>query len=188
MIGQQVAADHRLRRRYIELCRTPSDIYEHLPTFVGLVRDRGVEHVIELGTRTGVSTIAWLYGLEGRGRLTSVDIDPKPDIGDWAHWTFHQANDLDPALLAQLDPADIVFIDTSHHYRQTLAELNVYRHLVKPGGLMLLHDTELPVPQGAPRTDPRFPVRRAVEEFCAAEEFKFSIDPRCWGLATIEVP
>jgi len=178
-----------LADRYEQLCATPSDIYMHLPTFVRVVEELNAEHVIELGTRTGVSTIAWLYGLEKTGgRLTSVDIDPAPNIGDWPHWTFHQADDLDPRLLADLEPADIVFIDTSHHYRQTLAELHVYRHLVKPGGRILLHDTELPFPEGAPVADPRFPVRKAIERFCADEGLVWSNDPKCWGLGMIEVP
>jgi len=171
-----------LADRYEQLCATPSDIYMHLPTFVRLVEELDAQHVIELGTRTGVSTVAWLYGLEKTGgRLTSVDIDPKPNIEDWPHWTFHQADDLDPRLLTELDPADIVFIDTSHHYRQTLAELHVYRHLVRPGGRIVLHDTELPFPEGAPVGDPRFPVRKAIEQFCADEGLEFTVDPNTSG-------
>lgn len=66
-----------LADEYARLCQTPSDIYLHLGTFVGLVEHLDATHVIELGTRSGVSTIAWLYALEGRGRLTSVDFDPR---------------------------------------------------------------------------------------------------------------
>jgi cephalosporin hydroxylase len=80
-----------------------------------------------------------------------------------------------------------VFIDTSHHYRHTLDELRAYQHLVKSGGLILLHDTELEQPEGAPADDGPFPVKRAVEEFTAETGFAWTNDPRCWGLATIEV-
>ena len=169
---------------YDRVCRTPSDIYEHLPRFVELAKD--AEHVIELGTRTGVSTIAWLYGLEGHGRLTSVDIDAKPDIGEYDHWTFIQGSDLDPAVINQLEPADVVFIDTSHLYEHTLAELNIYRYLVKPGGRIVCHDTMLERPEGAP-VKPRFPVMVAVNEFATAEGLKWTNDAKCWGLAEIEV-
>jgi predicted O-methyltransferase YrrM len=176
-----------LADRYERVASTPSDIVEHLPRFVDLVRERNATHVIELGTRTGVSTIAWLHALGSTGgRLTSVDIDARPDIGDWLHWTFHQADDLDPALLRLLEPADIVFLDTSHLYDQTVAELHVYRHLVKPGGLIVCHDTELERPEGAPLR-PRFPVKTAITEFCADEGFEWSNNPACWGLAEIEV-
>ena len=43
---------------YAEQCNTPSDIYLHLPRFVAMVEELDAQHVIELGTRTGVSTIA----------------------------------------------------------------------------------------------------------------------------------
>lgn len=178
----------KLALEYRRLCSTPSDIYEHLPRLVELVEQADAQHVIELGTRTGVSTVAFLYALERTGgRLTSVDIEPPPEIGEWPHWTFRQGDDLDPDLLASLDPADLVFLDTSHHFAQTLAELNVYRWLVKPGGLIVCHDTELPRPEGAPQSDPLFPVKRAIEAFCEAEGYQWTNDPRCWGRAEITI-
>jgi predicted O-methyltransferase YrrM len=178
-----------LTDEYERLCKTPSDIYEHLPTFVRLCAGHDAQHVIELGTRTGVSTVAWLHGLAATGgRLTSVDIDARPPIGHHDHWTFVQGDDMDPAVFAALEPADLLFLDTSHHYAHTLRELNLYRHLVKPGGLLLCHDTMLERPEGSPRSDPPFPVRRAIEEFCEAEGLSWTNEPRCWGLATIEVP
>lgn len=177
----------RLEEEYRRRCVTPSDIFEHLPRFVDLVVERDAQHVIELGTRTGVSTIAWLYGLEQTGgRLTSVDIDAKPPIGNWDHWTFIQGNDCSREVLGQLDDADIVFLDTSHLYEPTLVELRVYQHLVKRPGLIVCHDTMLERPEGAPAR-PRFPVRTAIEEFCADEGFKWSNNPACWGLGEIEV-
>jgi len=176
-----------LADRYQQVCRTPSDIYEHLPRFVALVDELDAEHVIELGTRTGVSTVAWLHALDGRGRLTSVDIDSRPDIGDYEHWTFIQGDDLDSDVVTRLDPADVVFIDTSHLYEHTIRELNVYRHLVKPGGRIICHDTMLERPEGAPAR-PRFPVMVAVNEFCAAENLRWTNDAKCWGLAEIHIP
>jgi predicted O-methyltransferase YrrM len=172
---------------YAEQCATPSDIYEHLPVFVDLVRTMDAKHVIELGTRTGVSTYAWLYALEQTGgRLTSVDIDAKPPIGDYDHWTFIQGDDLDPAVYAQLEPADIVFVDTSHLYDQTVHELNLYRWLVKPGGVMVLHDTELPQPEGAPPR-PQYPVKTAIVEFCEANGYEWTNRTNCWGLGVIQL-
>jgi cephalosporin hydroxylase len=177
-----------LKDEYDRLCATPSDIYLHLPRFVDLVTETGAQHVIELGTRTGVSTIAWLYGLEQTGgRLTSIDIDEKPAIADHPSWTFIQGDDLDPDIVMGLDPADIVFIDTSHLYEQTIAELRMYRWLVKPGGFLVLHDTELPVPETAPAGHPLFPVRKALTEFCADEGYEFVNIPECWGLGIVRM-
>ena len=176
-----------LESEYRRLCAEPSDIHEHLPTFVELVETLDAQHVIELGTRTGVSTIAWLYALSRTGgRLTSIDIDERPDIGDHDRWTFIQGDDCDPAITSTLDPADIVFVDTSHLYDHTVRELNIYRWLVKPGGLIVCHDTELPLPIGAPPR-PLYPVKVAITEFVEANGYDWLNDPRCWGLGIIRL-
>ena len=174
-------------KQYAELCLTPSDIVDHLPRFVAMVLDTNAQHVIELGTRTGVSTVAWLHGLEQTGgHLTSVDIDPAPAIGEHAQWTFIQGDDCDPAVFGTLRPADIVFIDTSHLYDHTLKELHLYRWLVKPGGFLVLHDTMLEHPIGAPMK-PRFPVRTAIEEFCETQKVEWVEHRDSWGLGVISL-
>jgi predicted O-methyltransferase YrrM len=172
---------------YHQLCLQPSDIYLHLPRMVALVEETNAQHVIELGTRTGVSTIAWLYALEKTGgRLTSIDIDLRPPIGVHDHWTFIQGDDCDPAIVSALQPADIVFIDTSHLYDHTVRELNLYRWLVKPGGVICLHDTELPIPEGAPPR-PLYPVKTAVTEFVAENGYDWINIPECWGFGIVKV-
>jgi cephalosporin hydroxylase len=176
-----------LAKEYANRLLQPSDIQGHLHRFVDMVDELQARHVIELGTRTGVSTVAWLYALEHTGgRLTSVDLDPQPDIGDWPHWTFIQGDDLDPRIASSLDQADIVFIDTSHLYEHTVAELHVYQHLVRPGGRIVCHDTQLAHPEGAPAF-PRFPVRKAVLEFCDEQNLMLDEYEDSWGLAVIHV-
>ena len=153
-----------------------------------MVNELDAQHVIELGTRTGVSTLAWLYALEQTGgRLTSIDIDTKPDIGDYPHWTFIQSDDLAPEVVSSLAEADIVFIDTSHLFAQTLQELHTYRWLVRSGGLLVLHDTELAVPETATQGEPRFPVRKAIAAFLNETGFDHINYPDCWGLSVVEV-
>lgn len=172
-----------LADRYAELCATPSDIYLHLPRLVDLATTVDAHHVIELGSRTGVSTVAWLYALESTGgHLTTVDLDPAPEIGTWGHWRHVQGNDQDPEVLDQLEPADIVFIDSSHHYGETVHELNLYRWLVRPGGIMCGHDSELAWPEGAPRADGPYPVKRAVKEFAEDNGYPTFFFEDCWGL------
>jgi predicted O-methyltransferase YrrM len=62
-----------LAESYAQLCQTPSDINEHLPRLAWMAENLDVKHIIELGARTGVSTTAWLYGLQGKpGRLTPL--------------------------------------------------------------------------------------------------------------------
>lgn len=177
-----------LTAAYRDACATPSDIYEHLPVFVELVTSMDARTVIELGTRGGVSTIAWLYALtQTDGHLWSVDIAPPPAFTH-ERWTFLQGDDLSVSIVEQLPAqADIVFIDTSHAYEDTLAELNVYRWKVRAGGKIVLHDTELRRPLGL-RGQPDFPVRTAVTEFCADEGLAWSNRPNCFGLGIIDIP
>lgn len=160
-----------------------SDIWFHLPYFKALVEELDATHVIELGVRSGISTIAFLHALEGRGTLTSVDVSPHPGWS-WPHWEFIQGSDLD--VVGQMRPADIVFIDTSHLYDHTHAELAAYLPLVKRGGRILCHDTQLEHPAGEPLNRP-YPVRSAVSEFCAQHHLVWSEVKDCWGLATIHV-
>lgn len=176
------------RAKYHQARDTPSDINEHLRVFVKLCLELEAKQVIELGTRGGVSTIAWLYAMEQTGgHVWSVDIAPAPEL-EHGQWTFVQGNDLEPATLAQLpDRADIVFIDTSHDYGQTLAELNVYLTKVRPGGRMLLHDTAVRRIVTL-KAQPPFPVRRAVDDFCAGEGLSVEYLPNNNGLAIVTIP
>lgn len=172
-----------LAQEYERLCVTPSDIWKHLPRFVDLVELLDAKHVIELGSRSGVSTVAWLYALLGTdGHLTSVDLDVAPEIGTYSHWEHIQGDDTDSELLTALEPADIIFIDTSHHYAHTVQELNLYRWLVKPGGILCGHDSELAWPEGAPRADGPYPVKRAVKEFAADNGYPVMFYPDNNGL------
>ena len=173
---------------YREACDTPSDIYQHLPTFVQLCEELQAKTVIELGTRGGVSTIAWLYGLElTDGHLYSVDIDPAPEF-EHERWTFVRGDDVDPVIVSGLPDAEIVFIDTSHAYRHTMQELNIYKWKVKPGGRIVLHDTELARPEGWTRDQPQYPVKQAIVDFCFDNDYPWTNYRNCFGLGVIEIP
>lgn len=177
-----------IRDEYEQRCATPSDINDHLPRLFAEA-SIGDAQIIELGVRSGNSTAAFLAAVEEHGGYVwSVDIHPAhlPWTGH-PQWEFIKGDDL--WLADELpDGVDIVFIDTSHHYQQTCAELFAYVRKVKPGGVVLLHDTELENPDGRPTTDPPFPVRVAVEEFC--EEFGLTPEfvPGCFGLGVIWIP
>lgn len=174
-----------LEQHYHDTLARSSDIQGHLEMFVSLVAELDATKVIELGTRGGVSTVAWLYALQGRGHLWSVDLDPAPF--DYPDWTFIEGDDCSDAVLAQMPAeADIVFIDTSHAYDHTLKELEKYTPLVRPGGRVLLHDTELLYPEGIGPSIP-FPVKRAIETFCGRHGLQWTNYEHCNGLGIVEV-
>lgn len=192
-----------LRERYLRLCEEPSDINEHLSTFVHAAISMEAATVIELGVRYGLSTIAWLYGLNATaGHLWSVDcswpvvapnayenlLDPQGPLGVCENWTFILGYDTWSATLDALpDQCDILFIDTNHVYEETLVELALYYPRVKSGGRIYLHDTAIETTGNATTPQPPYPVRTAVEEFCAKHKLKFTNQTNCSGLGLIEV-
>jgi predicted O-methyltransferase YrrM len=178
-----------LADEYAQRCRTQSDIYEHLPTLfdtvLGLPHERSQPVVLELGVRTGNSTAAFLHALQVRkaGMLYSVDLD-MPDVpGEWfdnPQWTFIRSDSTARDLIDFTGPKhiDVLFIDTSHTLVQTYAELHEWWAHMRPGGTILLHDTETAGCE----------VKEAMLDFCAGRRLEWSNDQRCYGLGTIRVP
>lgn len=123
-----------------------NDIYAHLPTLYRTVVDRQYGRILELGTRTGESTLALLMAAQAtKGNVTSVDIQPVPvawarieEAGLLGLWEFIHSDDL---LLEWNDHIDLLFIDTTHQYEHTLRELAKYEPFVVEGGAIALHDT-----------------------------------------------
>ncbi len=175
-------------REYLRRCEEWSDIVDHLPR----LHDEasiGDAVVIELGVRSGNSTAAFLAAIETNGGfLHSVDIRPcQLPWGTHPQWSFTVGDDL--VLADDLpDDVDIVFIDTSHHYLQTLAELELFAPKVKPGGVVLLHDTELEHPDGAPASDPPYPVAAALRQYAADTGATVEWVTGCNGLGVIHIP
>jgi len=130
----------------LELYMThPTDIHEHIQTLHLLTIELNLKNILELGTRTGESTIALLLAAkEINGKVTSIDIDSCQEAKEKvekldlkSHWNFIQTDDLE---MEWDDQIDHLFIDTSHTYDQTLAELEKFEPLVRKGGLISLHD------------------------------------------------
>lgn len=169
-----------------------SDIYAHLPTLYHYASG-GDCQIIELGVRGGDSTVAFLAAIQAHGgHMWSCDVAAPPFANPWqevmgGQWEFVLGDDLWAHDRAP-DGVDIVFIDTSHTYNQTVAELELYHTKVHPGGVILLHDTELKSPADSPVSDPPFPVRVAVEEFAEDHGWKLELIPGCYGLGILRAP
>ncbi len=136
----------RARSELERLLAGPGDIYAHLATLYKLTVDGRRTRILELGTRSGNSTLALLWGArEVGGHVTSVDVEPSPEAqarveaaGLASCWTFLRGDDM---ALSWNEPVDHLFIDTSHLYDHTRAELRKYEPLVVPGGVITMHDT-----------------------------------------------
>lgn len=153
-----------------------SDIKAHLPRLYAAAKG----NVVELGVRNGISTGALLAGLERHGGyLISVDIDPNCAglYADHPQWKFVHADSVQAALLIEPKSVDLLFIDTSHTYEHTLAELRAWESRMKLGAKIMLHDTD----DGS--TYPG--VRRAIVEFCGYDKF-YWFYPESYGFGEIE--
>ena len=84
-----------------------------------------------------MSTIAWLStGVQ----VESCDIGNvrvRPEVEIHPNWSLRIGDDLE----WNPDPCLVIFIDTTHTYRQTLNELKKFWPLVLPGGCLIFHDT-----------------------------------------------
>jgi cephalosporin hydroxylase len=178
------------------------DIQGHMGFLYQEARNRRT--LIELGVRTGNSTVALLasqYRLnvvdgypyqEGdpAGSLWSVDVSPPEVPLHWhklPHWFFRQGDDTSPEVRNWL-PAkcDLLFIDTSHSYTHTMAELTLYVPRVIEGGIVLLHDTEWEYPN-IQLDEPTGPVARALSDYCHAEGLYWSNRPGSYGMGVIRL-
>lgn len=124
---------------------------------MGLVMGNNIKRIVQLGHYIGFSTLILGFMVRKMGNrqsLFSVDIDPKVSAytQSWLtraglddHVQLHISDSGAPQAVVQAhaylggDP-QLVFIDSSHQYRHTMTELDLwYEHLV-PGGVIALHD------------------------------------------------
>lgn len=121
-----------LEEKYDELCRTPSDIYEHLPTLRKYADE--CEHVTEMGVRGCVSLHAFL--VSKAHKVVAYDI-ANVAVPECSKLTFINSD----VLTVDIEPTDFLFIDTLHTYDQLKSEL--IRHSSKVSRYLGMHDTTM---------------------------------------------
>jgi hypothetical protein len=128
-----------LLQEYLERCRQPSDINEHLPTIYKYAKL--CDSVAEFGVRDVVSTYALAAALPKR--LVGVDIFTSPKIMMFLEQCKTEGINAsfycNSTLEFDLEPVDLLFIDTLHTYTQLSKELARHHNKVKK--YMLFHDT-----------------------------------------------
>lgn len=186
-----------LHAGYLDRLARWSDIREYLPFLYEQARSRPGVRVLELGSRKGNSTLAFLAGAaESGGAVWSCDISnvvSDPDgMGPWRRapgWTFVCGDDMDPLVQSLLPAqADIVFIDTSHEYEHTLRECRAYVPRVAAGGVALFHDTHVMGWPGYSWDRDVSPVWAALDDYCAEAGLEWRDLPGEYGLGILERP
>ena len=137
--NQKTPTPMNLEQMYNKIVIEPSDIFKHLPTLKKYSEQSKV--VVELGVRTGLSTIALLMGRPQK--LYSYDIKKYPEIDSIIHmakeagldFTFTEANDLE----IEIPECDMLWIDSYHVAPQLSKELSL--HAGKARHFIAFHDT-----------------------------------------------
>lgn len=128
-----------IEQEYEKACNEPSDINEHIPTLKRLADE--CQTVIEFGVRTGVSTRAFLAS---NAAVWSVDLTILPEaiqLIDGANAEGKRAAcSIGDSTQVNINPVDLLFIDTYHTFDQLTAELDRHHHRVNK--YIVLHDTE----------------------------------------------
>ncbi len=111
-------------------------------------------NVLEIGTYHGGTLYHWLQNTARPGaKIVTVDsyavgVDNRHLYDDWnvndTRLVVMEGDSHDPALVESVrllhGPFDFVFIDAGHYYKEVRRDWDNYRPMVKPGGMICLHD------------------------------------------------
>src|SRR2546426_8561780 len=127
-----------------------TDISDHLLTLYAEALEERPRVIVELGTRGGESTRVLLKVAERcSGTLVSVDIEECSDIVRSDHWVFVRSDDVElgrnwsnwTRQHGLSERVDFLFIDTSHLYEHTVAEIRVWFPHLAANAKAVFHDT-----------------------------------------------
>lgn len=126
---------------YLRLISTPSDIYQHMPTFHKYAQN--CKHVTEMGVREIISIWSWLEAKVPVIRAYDL-LDPPVNrlkaveefaIDNHLDFKFFKAD----VLKIEIEPTELLFIDTWHVADQLRQELAL--HSSKVSKYLMFHDT-----------------------------------------------
>lgn len=170
------------------------DMWEYMP----VLREAARGMILEIGVRGGVSTAAFLCGLEDHGgHLWSVDINPEcGKLFEHPQWTFIAGDSRDieisPIILEyfQRGGLDTLFVDGDHSYEGCFADLKNYGPLVRAAGKIFIHDVTPRLPNPGeetpdwPLTGPALAVAAYLETL---KSYVYEVLPGQFGMGLIHV-
>lgn len=135
----------QLRQDFLSLSITPikwlGDSPDRFDTYLRLAQQ--VSTITEFGVYTGLSTCAWLSGQPRRLRSYDITDQYLTVLPELEHAARAQDTDFQFAIGNSLDidiePVDLLFIDTVHKRDHTRAEIQKHHERVRK--YMVFHDT-----------------------------------------------
>lgn len=138
--------------------------------------------IIETGTYEGGSSLflADMCELVGRGRVVTIDIRQKPNLPKHPRLFYLHGSSVDPSILRAAsrmrDTGPVmVILDSNHHAKHVLEELELYGQLVTVGSYVIVEDTDI---NETVRLDHGPGPAAAVREFLAGDK-RFVVDLDC---------
>jgi beta-1,4-mannosyl-glycoprotein beta-1,4-N-acetylglucosaminyltransferase len=124
---------------YLNACDTKSDINQHLPVLKELAET--CNSVTEMGTRDGQSTRAFLVT---NTKITAYDLELDNRVIELFDAAKQAGKNVDyikaDVLTLDIEPTDLLFIDTWHTYKQLKQELKLHGNKAKK--YLAFHDTQ----------------------------------------------
>ncbi|MEO8439429.1 MAG: class I SAM-dependent methyltransferase [Spartobacteria bacterium] len=145
--------DETTRQNLIGECVVPIMSFLH-----GMIMGSGIQRIVQLGTHAGYSSLLlgfYLRQMQAEHGLFTFEIDEplcqfarewldRAGLGSIVRVELRSSLDpASPALAREYlgGPPELVFLDSSHEYRQTLDEVEAWYPELASGGMIVLHDT-----------------------------------------------
>lgn len=124
------------------------------------IRKLGCQRVLEIGTARGGTLFLLLNALPRTAKVVSVDLPSGAFGGGYAHWKIplfrtlprrgqqlsllrgnSQTTEMRERVRERLGGlADFVLVDGDHSYEGAKRDFEIYREVVRPGGMLAFHD------------------------------------------------
>jgi hypothetical protein len=129
----------KILKKYLQHKKTVSDINQHLETLYILGKE--CSHITEMGVR-GVSS-TWPLVYSRPDKMISYDIKKNSNIDEVINlcdeYSINYSFQEKDVLEIEIEPTELLFIDTLHTYNQLSKELEI--HSKKVSKYIVLHDT-----------------------------------------------
>lgn len=146
----------------------PAQYETEFTALLDIYRELQPEYVVEIGSWKGGTLWHWLNNAPQGAHVVSVNLNPKqwmsPDPAFkntiWKGWIPEgvtlqaiTGNSTSPSVIAKVQAAspfiDFLFLDGDHSYEGIKADWENYGQMVRPGGVVAMHD--LIAPKGRER-------------------------------------
>lgn len=144
---------------FLSIGVVPAQVPSELDQLLALLEERSAKTILEIGTANGGTLFLFCRVAEPGGTVLSLDLPP--ELGGYARGRealyrsfarggqrleLLRGDSRDEATRAKVGallagrPLDFLFIDGDHRYEGVRRDFELYSGLVRPGGMIALHD------------------------------------------------